>query len=97
MEQPETYTAVLDRFETSEAGRLAVLLIEANGEIIDERNIKPEKLPANGRHQDAVFEITIDHGELTGVAYDEETTVQRKENARSRFDRLSQRPDENDE
>ena len=93
-----THTAVLDRFERTDGGdELAVLLVEADGEVVDELHVDRELLPAAGRHENAVFEVTTDDDELTEIAYRPEETEERQEAAQSRFDRLSRRPPSDDE
>lgn len=81
-----TYTGVLDRFEEDDA----VLLLEANGETVEELVVPKTVLPSEGRHRDAVFEISVldDRSEF---AYDSEQTRRRKNDAQRRFDRLSSR------
>ncbi|AHG04359.1 hypothetical protein HALDL1_12705 [Halobacterium sp. DL1] len=94
----ETRTAVLDRFETTDGGdELAVLLVEADGEVVDELVVDRELLPADGRHENAVFAVTLADGELTEIAYRPEETEARTEAAQSRFDRLSRRPPSDEE
>ncbi|MFB9807267.1 DUF3006 family protein, partial [Haladaptatus pallidirubidus] len=51
--EPRTFTAVLDRFEEEQA----VLLLESNGETVDELVIHRDDLPESGRHQDAIFTV----------------------------------------
>ncbi|MFC4406704.1 DUF3006 domain-containing protein [Haloarchaeobius iranensis] len=87
---PETYTAVLDRFEES----TAVLLLEQDGEQVEEMNVARDMLPRAGRHQDAIFELEISD-ETVSLRYREQDTEQRRTDAQSRFDRLStELPDE---
>lgn len=83
-----TYTAVVDRFEDD----LAVLLLEADGETVDELVVDRETLPEAGQSVDAVLEVTVDDGALVAVTYDDEKTDTRANEAQSRFDALSQRP-----
>ncbi len=87
------FTGVVDRFEDD----LAVILLEAGGEVIDEVVLEREELPVDAVHPDAVLEITLtDRGEVTAIAYDAAGTDARKEQAQSRFDRLSERPPSED-
>ena len=93
-----THTAVLDRFEQTDGGdELAVLLVEARGEVVDELHVDRQLLPATGRHENAVFELTTADDELTEIAYRPDETEERREAAQSRFDRLSRRPPTDDE
>lgn len=88
-----TYTAVLDRFE----GEYAILQLEADGEAVDQVMVERSDLPEVGRHQDAVFTVEVSDTELVAVAYEPETTDDRREAAGERFDRLSQRLDDDPE
>ena len=93
----DSYTAVLDRFEATDDGReLAVLLAEADGDVVDEFVVDRELLPADGRHENAVFAVTTADDELTEIAYRPDETEARTEAAQSRFDRLSRRPSDED-
>lgn len=88
------YIGVLDQFEDD----LAVILLEQDGDVVDEQGIDRDDLPAGGDHVDAVFQITRDDsGAILELEYDAETTRTRKERAQSRFDRLAERPPTDDE
>ena len=90
-----TYTAVIDEFEESLA-RLE-LEAEASGDLY-ELVVKRDELPEAGRESGAVLAVEVRDGELVEAEYDPDETQQRRERARDRFDRLSRRPDEeNDE
>ena len=86
------YTAVVDRFE----GDLAVLLLERDGETVDDIAIPQTELPEEGRHQDAILSVSIEDDELREATYDAGETDERAERAQSRFDRLSRRPSESE-
>ena len=90
---------MLDRFEvTRDDEERAVLLLEADDEVVDDLVVAPDQLPAEGRHPDAVFELTVtDDG--VEVEYRPDETEERRNAAQSRFDRLARRPpgDEEDE
>ena len=94
------YTAVLDRFEhrdtaeedTEEATELAVLLLERDGDLVDQLVVKTTALPKDARHQDAVLQVRVEGEKLLNVTYEAETTERRAEHAQARFDRLSRRP-----
>lgn len=88
-----TYTAVLDRFE----GDLAVLIVEADGEALDDIVVDRGQLPPDGRESDTVFEIEIVEGELVAVDIDAEATATREQRAQDRFDRLARRPPSRDD
>lgn len=95
-----TYTAVLDRIVD---GETAVLLLEDDGEVVDELAVPVDRLPADGAHEGAVFDVEC---EVRDDAEDEETDAdetlletnyrpkaerERRDRAQDRFDRLSER------
>ncbi len=89
-----TFTGVIDRFEED----LAVILIEAAGQVVDEIVLDRAELPADAAHTDAVLAVTLtDEGELTDLEYEPAESADRKEQAQSRFDRLAERPPDDDE
>lgn len=93
-----SYTAVLDRFEVdADDQRLAVLLLEADGEQVGDLVVETDALPPEARHQDAVLGVEVDAGDLASATYRPEETEAREERAQSRFDRLSRRLDEDGE
>ena len=79
------YTAVLDRFEEE----TAVLLLEADGEQVDELLVDREALPTDGRQQDAVFDVVVCGESLRVLSYLDAETERRRGDAQDRFDRLS--------
>jgi hypothetical protein len=82
-----SYTAVLDRFESKDA------VLEVSGETDRyELVVDQHELPQPSRHVDAVLSIEIVDGELASADYEPEETERRKQQAQSRFDRLSSRP-----
>ncbi|WP_224450494.1 DUF3006 domain-containing protein [Haloprofundus salilacus] len=83
----QTYTLVLDRFEEDDA----VLLVEQDGDLVDEIVLPKTMLPADGQHQDAIFSVRHMSETVTELQYDPEQTQERKESAQDRFNRLSQR------
>ena len=90
----EYFTGVIDRFE----GDLAVILLEADGEVVDEKVLERDEFPDDGAHADAILDVELIDGEITDLSYDREKTVQRKDRAQSRFDRLAKRlPKDSDE
>lgn len=86
------YTAVLDRFEEGRDGRLAVLVLERDAESVGDLAVDPDRLPADGRETDAVFDVRVRDGQLRSATYRPEASRRRAEDAQSRFDRLSSRP-----
>jgi len=92
----ETYTAVLDRIVD---GETAVLLLEADGDVVDDLSVAVETLPAAGRHEGAVFAVTVDRekGHLLEATYRAAAERDRQESVQDRFDRLSERLSDRDE
>jgi hypothetical protein len=88
----EIYTGVVDRFE----GDQVVVLLESDGDVVDERLVSTDKLPEAGRHDDAVIQVSLEDGEIADIEYDEDETESRKERAQSRFQNLSERPPSSD-
>lgn len=87
------YIGVIDRFEDD----LAVILLEADGEVVDELVLDRADLPVDADHPDAVLEVTLTDGEVSDLVYDPAETRVRKERAQSRFDRLAERPPSDDD
>ena len=84
----ESQTAVLDRIVD---GETAVLLCEADGEVVEELTVPVTELPDDGRKEGAVFSITVAGDELETIEYRSEETESRREAAQNRFDQLSER------
>ena len=87
------YTAVVDRIEDGHA----TILLEEDGEDAHELVVCPEALPSDGRHSDAILTVEINDDELAEATYRPDETEARQESAQSRFDRLSERPPNDDE
>jgi hypothetical protein len=88
------FIGVVDRFEDD----LAVVLLEQDGETVDELVIDRDALPEGAEHVDAILQITREaDGSVREMSYDPETTAERNERAQSRFDRLAKRPPKDDE
>lgn len=86
------YTAVVDEIE---AGTARLELEAPDGELYD-LYVEVESLPADGRHDSAVLDVVVENETLTDAEYDEAETERRRESMRDRFERLSQRPPDND-
>ncbi|WP_226023335.1 DUF3006 domain-containing protein [Halomicrobium salinisoli] len=88
----DRYDAVVDRIEEG----LATLELDGDEDryelVIDEAS-----LPEAGQHEGAVYEIAVEDDRLVDARYDEEATEERSEAAQERFDRLSERPPDDDE
>ncbi|ELY47275.1 DUF3006 domain-containing protein [Natronorubrum sulfidifaciens] len=81
-------TAVLDRIVD---GTTAVLLCEADGTVVDERTLPVERLPEEGRHEGAVFELELEDETVRTVTYRPAETADRRAAMQERFDRLANR------
>ncbi|WP_440992329.1 DUF3006 domain-containing protein [Haloarchaeobius baliensis] len=79
------YTAVLDRFEED----TAVLLVEDEGEVVDELLVDRWELPEPGREQGAVFDLCVCGSSLRLLSYRPGETEARATASQSRFDRLA--------
>ena len=82
-----TYTAVIDRIAD---GETAVVLIENDGDVVEEYNLAVEDLPTEA-DEGGVLEVRIDQGELVQMEYRQDETAARRQSAQDRFDRLSER------
>ncbi|ELY96567.1 hypothetical protein C482_15613 [Natrialba chahannaoensis JCM 10990] len=69
----------------------------SHGESSDEIQLDAERVPADGRHEGAVFEATVERDDdggavaLQALAYRPDETEARREQAQDRFDQLSER------
>jgi len=88
-----TYTAVVDRIVD---GETAVLLLESDDEVIDQLDVDIGLVPADGQHEGAVFEMTVDDNSVA-LRYQPETEADRRAAAQDRFDRLSKQLGDEDE
>lgn len=88
-----TYTGVVDRIVDG----VAAILLERDDEVVDEISVDPTMLPADARHEGAVVEVTVETGDVTDITYDEDATRDRKSTAQERFDRLAERPPDEDD
>ncbi|WP_224270815.1 DUF3006 domain-containing protein [Haloprofundus salinisoli] len=88
----ESTLLVVDRFE----GDDAVLLVEEDGELVDELVLPTAMLPTDGQHQDAIFSLGRPDDTRVELRYDAEMTGERRQSAQNRFDQLSQRLPEED-
>lgn len=81
------YTAVLDRIVD---GETAVLLLEEDDSVHEERNVPVVDLPEDGRHEGAVFELEVTEDSILEATYRPETERERRERMQNRFDDLSE-------
>ena len=89
----ETYTGVIDRIVD---GETAVILLEANGEVIDQLDVSASAIPDDAG-EGSVLEVTIEDGEFVEAELRERETEQRREATRERLDRLSKPLSEREE
>ena len=87
-----TYTAVIDRIVD---GETAVVLIEDDGDIVDEYTIPVGELPAKA-DAGTVLEVRIESKDIVAIEVRNEQTEQRKKTNQDRFDRLSKRLSDSD-
>jgi hypothetical protein len=85
-----TYTAVVDESE----GSLLRLELEADLSEFDELVVGSEALPKKGRETRVVLTVEDVDEALVAAEDDPDETQRRRERAKNRFDRLSERPDE---
>ena len=81
-----SYTAVLDRVVD---GQHAVLLLEEDGDTVDELVVPVETLPEEAQKEGTVLDIEVADGTLIDAEHLPETTVERRARTKERFDRLS--------
>lgn len=84
-------TAVLDRIVDDET---AVLLLEDDGEVVDQVTLPVDRLPEDGRTDGAVYAIELADGDVLDLTYRADETASRRESAQNRFDRLAERFDD---
>jgi hypothetical protein len=89
-----TYTAVVDEFEDS----VARLELQATNDdaALHEMILERSRLPMDGREVGAVLTIEVNEGDPVAIEYDPDETKRRRESVRERFDRLSQRPSDDE-
>ena len=83
-----TYTGVIDRIVDDET---AVILIEDDGEVRDQRDVPVERVPEDACKEGSVLAVTIEGGEIERLKYQPEETEERRESAQERLDRLGSR------
>lgn len=86
------YTAVVDE---TEAGTARLELEAPDGDLYD-LYVDTEQLPADSRHESAVLNVEVEEETLVTAEYDDAETERRRESMRDRFERLSQRPPDDD-
>ncbi|MFC7116351.1 DUF3006 domain-containing protein [Natronoarchaeum sp. GCM10025703] len=89
-----TYTAVVDRIED---GDIAVILLEEDGEVIEQLDIAADRLPEPAQTDGGVLSVTLEAGEIVSMEYQPEVTRDRRESAQEKLDRLSERLSDREE
>lgn len=83
-----TYTAVVDRIED---GETAVLLVEDDGDVVEQLDVPVDRLPAAAQADGMVLTVTMAEGQLIDAEPRPDETSERREAMRDRLDRLSKR------
>lgn len=81
------YTATIDRIV---GGETAVLLLEEDGEVIEQFDVPTDRLPTECE-SGSVVSVTVEDGEIVRIESRPEETAERTERIEERFDRLSRR------
>lgn len=82
-----TYTGTVDRVVD---GETAVVLLEAEGEVVEEVTVPAPELPEQAQ-DGGVLWVTVEDGEVVSMEYREEETRERRSRIREKLDRLSER------
>ena len=83
-----TFTATIDRIVDQ---RTAVILIEDDGDVVEQLDVPVERLPESAQKEGGVVTIELTDGEIDAIRYEPEQTRRRREAAQNRLDRLSNR------
>ncbi len=86
------YTATIDRIVD---GETAVLLLEDDGDVIEQFDVPVSRLPTDCA-AGAVVSVTVDDDEVVSISPRPEATADRSERIREKLDRLSRRLDDRD-
>ncbi|MFT4945440.1 MAG: hypothetical protein ACI9K3_001388 [Halovenus sp.] len=82
-----TFSGVVDRVVDDTT---AVLLVEEDGEVVEQVTVPAEDLPA-AAGEGGRLSLTFHEGTLVSMEYDAEKTRERTESMREKLDRLSRR------
>ena len=82
------YTGVVDRIVD---GQTAVIIIEEDGEAIDQLTVAVDRLPAQGQAQGGVLTVTVEAGEFVDAEFQPAETKSRRRKMRERLDNLSEK------
>ncbi|MFP8890169.1 DUF3006 domain-containing protein [Natrialbaceae archaeon A-CW2] len=89
-----TYTGVVDRIVN---GETAVILLEEDGEVVDQLYLPVDRVPERARNDGGVVSVMLETGEVDSIAYLPDETRRRRESAQSKLDRLSKRLSDREE
>ena len=89
-----TYTGVVDRIVD---GETAVILLEEDGETIEQLDLPVGRLPTDAQNDGSVMSVTLECGDVESMAYQPEETKERRESTRAKLDRLSKRLSDRDD
>ena len=93
-----SYTAVVDRIEEDADRReLAVLILEAGEESLEQVVVPLDELPEDGQTADSVLEVVVEDRDIVEMTVRPKEAETRAEEAQSRFDQLARRPPTADE
>ncbi|QSG02753.1 DUF3006 family protein [Natranaeroarchaeum sulfidigenes] len=84
-ENGEILTGVVDRIVDD----LAVVLLEDDGELVDQTTLPVDELPGPAKEEGTVLELVMDGDDVDRVRYDKPETERRREEAEDRFDELA--------
>jgi hypothetical protein len=83
-----TYTATVDRVVDDTT---AVLLLEKDGDVAAQLDVPAETLPDEARIEGGVLSVTVEDGTVVDATARSDETRRRRESARERLERLSER------
>ena len=87
------FTGTVDRIVD---GETAVILLEEDGEVIEQVDVPVERLPEPAREDGGVLSVTMENGTFVDAEYLEAETRNRRESIREKLDRLSRPLSEDD-
>jgi len=89
-----TYTGVVDRIED---GEIAVILLEENGQVIEQVDVPVGRLPEPAQTDGGVLSVMLEDGDIVSMEYRPDATRDRRESAQEKLDRLSEKLSDREE
>ncbi|MFA9418165.1 DUF3006 domain-containing protein [Natrinema sp. HArc-T2] len=89
-----TYTGVVDRIED---GEIAIILLEENGQVIEQVDVPVARLPEPAQTDGGVLSVTLEDGDIVSMEYRPDATRDRRESAQEKLDRLSEKLSDREE